>query len=817
MESNEIFNNLMNFSSSKNSTGSANVASTEEKKLKPSERLLLNIEKQGFNMTQLKGVLMEKGNQLIISCAGSGKTTALVFKIIYNIITGEATKVVEINGNALRVPDKIWVSTFLKSGAEELETKLSVWQTRLKAGDSSRAITFSTLHAEFKRALNAMGVETRIISAADNSKYLKEVIADYALKNGDGRPLNSENLKDLESALAYTRNRLDGKRYTREIYEEIGIGRTIIEAILRDWKQRRKDDGYVDFEDLQEMLFFECVVNKNEKVINFLKDRYNYLYIDEFQDTSQIQYEILKVYASGAKKVVAIGDDDQTIYSWRGSYNGIITKQFKEDFNPVVSELSFNYRCPSNILNAVIPSIEKNEDRFEKSLKSSRTGGELRVGRYPNYKRMVESLGDLIMKDIEQGMSVAILCRVNSDGLMPAIILDAMGKFSFSISSEGMTLDSYIGRLVLGIVRLFTDMYSQKVEQALNMLTWDRYSIAKLMKVCKNNRVSIWDLSDQDLAYSCPDIYRTLSIWRKAKKTSGDVAALRLVFEYYRTEVFQKDTQFNRVCKSVIISMEALLTYNNYECVSDFLDDIESINERLKARQRSYYGNKVRIATVHEFKGKEADSVYVWNDSDGIYPHAKSASDEEYEEERRVHYIACTRARKRSTIMYLTGKPGDFVQEMDLSGAKEVGTSAGIEGVLGGAKTAEERNLKRLESISKEVGGEHEEAVKVEAGNDSDDDNDDVIDFSSNESTKSEDNFGKNLIEKHTPTIKKKSEASEEIREVDSEDKRVIIEMYKSGMDSYEICAELEENGYDMYTSDEIQDVIDDYRRYHRG
>ena len=810
MDTNKVFDNLMSFSY-KDSKEKKRLE--EEKKLKPSERLLLNIEKQGFNMDQLKNVLVTKGNQLIISCAGSGKTTALVFKIIYNIVTGEATRVVQINGNALRVPDKIWVSTFLKSGADELENKLSTWMLRLKVGGSSKAINFSTLHAEFKRALNDMGVETNIIDGSENSKYLKKVLEPYALKNGDGRPLNSENIKDLESALTYTRNRLDGKRYDRDIYEELGIGRVIIESILRDWKALRKENGFVDFEDLQEMLFIQAVVNKDEKVINFLRGRYNYLYIDEFQDTSQIQYEILKLYISGAKKVVAIGDDDQTIYSWRGSYNGIITKQFSEDFNPTISELSLNYRCPENILNAVIPSIEKNEDRYKKSLKSSRKGGDMRVGSFSNYKIMVETLGDLIAKDIEEGMSVAILCRVNSDGLMPALILDSMNRFTFTISGDGMTLDSYIGRMVLGIIRLFTDVYSQKVEQALNMLTWDKFSVSKLMKVCKNNKISFWDISDTDLAYSCPDIYGVLSVWRRARKNSGDIAALKLVLDYYRTEVFKKDTQFNRVCKSVIISMDALLSYNNYENVESFLEDVESINERLKARKKAYYGNKVRIATVHEFKGKEADSIYVWNDSKDVYPHAKSASDEEYEEERRVHYIACTRARKRSTIMYLTGKPGDFVLEMDLTGAKDVSGAESITGSLVSAKSDIDRNLDLLSKISVKKPEEKTSlkgALRVEKKADKDmfeilpEDEEGFLDFGKLSKSKKEDKKEKEL------------QFSQEDEEVDRDDKEYIISRYKEGLDAYQIQAEFEENGYDMYRLDTIEDVINTYERYHR-
>lgn len=677
MESNELFSKLMNFSA----TGKEEVDS-EMKKLKPSERMLLNIKKSGINMEQMEPVLKTKGNQLVISSAGSGKTTTLIYKIIYDITTGEATRLVEVNNNVVRVPEKIWVCTFLKSGAEELKAKMALRQRELGVVDTTNYIQFSTLHAEFKRALNSMGVATEFISASENTSLLKKVLGVYNVRNSYNKPLNSEELRDFESALVYTRNRLDGKRYAKDIYDETGLTARVVEAILHDWKEERLKKGLLDFEDLQEMLYTQCVLKKDEKVIDFIRDRFNFIYVDEFQDTSQIQYEVLKVYISGARKVVAIGDDDQTIYSWRGSYNGIITHDFDADFHPTINKLSYNFRCPSKILNAIIPSIERNENRYGKEIKAARKGGVLRVRSCPNYKNMVNQLGDMVYKDVSEGKSVAILCRVNSDGLMPALLLDKIGKFQYNISGEGMTLDSYIGRLVLGIIRLFTDNYSSSVEKSLSLLSWDKYNIQKLLKVCKNNKVSIWDLSLQDIAYTCPDIYGIISEWRTYREKEGDVFALKMVLEYYRTRVFKKDNQFNRVCKTVISSMTTLLDYNDYESVVDFLDDVESINERLKARRKMSYGTYVRIATVHEFKGKEADSVYVWNDCRNVFPYAGSSDDQEMlDEERRIHYIACTRAKKISTIMYLNGEEGEFVSEMDLSEAENF-VETEIRGVL---------------------------------------------------------------------------------------------------------------------------------------
>lgn len=686
-----LFKNLMDFSSDEKSK-----KPVVKKKLKPSELLLKNIEGFGFDMKQLETVLKTQGNQLIVSGAGSGKTTSLIFKIIYDIKTGFATKVIELNGNNIRVPESIWVSTFLKSGAEELGDSLRKWQSKLGCNDVSAAIKFSTLHAEFKRALNMLGVSTNIISGTENTKLLKDLVKSYAIKNEKGRDLNADNIRSLEGALTYTRNRLDEKKYIQNVYDDFNLGPAMVDALLRDWKAARVGKGFVDFEDLQETLYHECYVKNNASVINFLSGRYKFIYIDEFQDTSQIQYALLKVYCKDAKQVVAIGDDDQTIYSWRGSCNDIITKDFLADFNPVRNDLSVNFRCPSNILDAIKPSIKNNINRFDKDLKSFKQGGLVRYGGYPSYKQMVSSLCDMISEDVSEGNSVAVLCRVNSDGLMPALILDKLNKFSFSISGDGMTLDSYIGRCVIGIVKLFTERSTPAVKGALNSLTWDTYSINNLMKVCKDNKLSIWNIDAKDLAYSCPSIASIIITWRGWVESVGEVEALKLVLQFYRTRVYNKDSQFNTVIRSVISSVEALLEYFEYDYVEDFLMELEDINERLKARKNKSK-SQIRIATVHEFKGKESDSVYVWNDTVDVFPYKESlASDEEYEEERRVHYIACTRAKKKSTIMYLRDCQGDFVREMDLSDAENIGVT-NITGTLIKKELEEDANLQKFE------------------------------------------------------------------------------------------------------------------------
>lgn len=684
--------------------------SAEEKvdtvKLKPSERLLKDIKSYGFDLTQLEPVLKTKGHQLIVSCAGSGKTTALTFKTIYDLKSGRSTVLRNMNGNNIRVPDKIWVSTFLKSGAEELKTSYRKWCNRLHCADMSQAIQFCTLHAEFKRALNALGLKTDIISDIDNKNLLKKVLKTYGIRSVRGTALNDDEVSSLIGALTRTRNRLDDSRYLSDIYDELGLVDSVIDCILKDWKAQRIIKDKVDFEDLQEILYDYCYNKVDENVIKFLSERFNYIYIDEFQDTSQIQYAVLKAYCFQAKQVIAIGDDDQTIYSWRGSDNSIITEKFLEDFNPVKNDLSVNFRCPNIVLSAIKPSIEKNKFRFEKTLCSANEGGIVRLVEASGYKQMALTLGDLVYEDIKAGRSVAILTRVNSDGLLPAIFFDKMGMFSYSVSGKNMTLDCYIGKLAMSLIHLFTDSFSDYVKRALSLLTWDSYGITKLLDVCRNNGTDIWTIPEEDLRYSCYEISDRLISWREFRKVNGDVPTLKFVLQDYRYSVFTNDTQFNDVVKSVLVSIESLLDYYSYGSAEDFLSELENINDRLKARVK-LSNAKVRIATVHEFKGKEADSVYIWNDSEDVFPYFKSCNNaSELEEERRIHYIACTRAKAISTILYKKGKEGMFVKEMDLSNAKKV-----VKETSGVLKKTMEKNLEEDSALR-----DFENSVSIDTG-----------------------------------------------------------------------------------------------------
>lgn len=647
-----------------------------------SEIFLGSLSQRGFDVAPVEGILRDRRSQLILAGAGSGKTTTMLFKVMYDFLTGDLLRTVEVNNNPVRVMDKVWVCTFLKSGAQELETRLYKWQRELKTYNMAQGIVFGTLHSEFYQVLKAMGINKDVVNFKEETSILSNAISLLKITNNGARP-TFEHIRDLGAALTYTRNRLpgDSERYTPQIYRDLNIPDVLVDSLISTCRDKRVAMDKIDFEDLQDILYRKLFIEKDERVIKFIGDRYNHIYIDEFQDTSQIQYAILKAYIAGSKKVVAIGDDDQTVYSWRGSDHTIITRKFEEDFAPNVHKLGVNYRCPSTILNAILPSIEKNTERHPKELKSSKEGGILRVGYFGSYGGMVKSLTESVQEDLDGGLSVAILCRVNSDGLVPAIAMDRMGLKDFSLTGSQMTFDGSIGRAALGIVKLFTEKSTDSVKKALESLVYrdKMWEVTSLIKACKADKISFWKMEDEDLLYSCESIGKTLVTWKRSRAELGDMETLKHVLAYYATQVYQKDTQYNSVMRTTLQSL-ALLIDDGFDSAHEFLDDVDDLDRRLNARVKAK-GSRVVISTVHDFKGKEADSVYIWNDSKDVFPHKSSQETlNEIEEERRLHYIACTRATQKSSIFSLQGKVGEFVQEMDLSQAERI--EVGISGAL---------------------------------------------------------------------------------------------------------------------------------------
>ena len=673
----------------------------------PEQVFLAKLEAQGFNMDELSKVLMCTDDQLVVSGAGSGKSTNLIFKVMYDLISGASTCKKQLpDGTFVTVPDKIWVSTFLNTGAKELKEKLGKWQYKLGYPVTTDSVEFSTLHAEFKRVLTAMGVKVNLcdtdrFSANSSPSLLRKAVNSLGILPVGREHLIEDDYQAIEGIVTNYRNRLDETKYTDSSMSEYNITPSVLDALVEVFRQNRLKAGVMDFEDLQELLYKYLYVTPNKAVQDFVASRYKYIYLDEFQDTSQIQYAILKFYARGRlvfnketkvgykeeifdslyrpyddldKRIVVLGDDDQCIYSWRGSDVRIISDWFERDFKPTVTQLTVNYRCPENILKPVIPSIEKNKLRHQKPLVSYNKGGEFNIFSSDDVFFMLEDMCKHISKDVERGMSVAVICRTNYDGVLPALYMEMMHKFKFSVSGVNMTLNTALPKKLLAVSSLFTEMASANVKNSLCLFTGklSEWKVAQMIKTMKNDNASIWTVDIRDVAYSCPELYDLLKTLRSMvldadgkRVRENEPSALKYVYGVLYDKVYSGCNQFCESARLFLSLFIKILEDNNFKSIFEFQETMEIFSDGLKAKVKAD-NTAVSVVTVHEFKGKESDSVYLWHDSVDNFPSKKCdlSNDSQVEEERRVHYIACTRARKKMTV-YTKGNMGMFAKELD--------------------------------------------------------------------------------------------------------------------------------------------------------
>lgn len=649
------------------------------------EQFLDKVEEAGYDLTYIKPILESTGNVLINAAAGSGKTTALVLKLYYDFVNG---RMLDTNEYGMPVLLPVWVGTFLKSGQKDLSKQISRMGKRLGMVDLSARVVVNTLHAEFYQACKLLGYSADVISDEDNKKLFTKALRDYGFRY-------STSEVDAEYS------RVLNMRGSMDIAPEY-VG------VLNNWKSYRFSRGLIDFEDMQEILYKAAVKEARPEVRDLLSTRYRRCYFDEAQDVSKIQYEILKVYGLGkglakdsgnivedrsSGAVVMIGDDDQSIYSWRGSDISILTRRYPDDFNASVYQNPVNYRTPQGILGAVIPCIEKNENRFDKPLKSAKSGGVLRYGEMTDLAAMGKTLATLIDNDTLKGKSVAVLVRTNSEGVVPAMALASEG-IDFSLSSSEMTLNGSVGNSAQGVIDLVNNGTGTLALRALGDLISDNTVVEAMRKYIKESNRGIWGISNEDLMYSLSDKEAArLIAWKtKYNKTFGGSEVLVDVLGYLvdKLDKGRSASPWNlRRCAVFTALRNMAISEGPDSKIADVSRKFGALRDALSSKYETFkrgYSRAVEIATVHEYKGREAQSVYVWNASKGVFPNKlaiSSGKQEDYEEERRIFYIACTRARETETIFSLKGNKSPFLPEMDLSHAKGVEEMVSVRGTLG--------------------------------------------------------------------------------------------------------------------------------------
>lgn len=586
-----------------------------------------------LNNKQKEAVLTTEGPLLVLAGAGSGKTKVLTTRIAYLI---EEKKV---------SPFSILAITFTNKAAKEMQQRLFNI-----IGDVARNIQVSTFHSFGLKILrenyNLLGYERNfvIMDSDDSLTVIKKILKDLDL---DSKVFNPTAIKNKISGC---KNELmTPKQY--EIYATTEFEKVVL-AVYEKYEQKLKNNNSVDFDDLMTLPI--KLFREHEEVLDRYQDRFRYILIDEYQDTNEAQYILTKMMAAKYRNVCVVGDENQSIYSFRGAnYRNILN--FEKDYKEAKTiKLEQNYRSTQNILNAANQVIKNNQNRKDKNLWSDKGAGD-KLTYYRSYDEKDEAnyVASTIKKLIDEGKNpddIAVLYRTNAQSrtveeamLTKSIPYRVVGSFYFYNRKEIKDLISYLRLIHNDKDNVSLQRIINSPKRGIGLKT-----ISNLATIADIEGISMYDAisSGKELEFK--------KIIEGLKKVAENITLTELVDKIldatgYRLELENQKTleadirienleEFKSITKAFeerdgVISLE------------DFLFEVSLVSDREEYNDDK---NKVSLMTVHSVKGLEFDDVFVVGLEEGIFPHMNSLMDnQELEEERRLSYVAITRAKEK--------------------------------------------------------------------------------------------------------------------------------------------------------------------------
>lgn len=609
------------------------------------------------NPAQEKAIKTIKGPVIIVSCPGSGKTTTLVRRI-KNIIDSGAN------------PKKILMVTFANDAAKEMAAKYK------EMYKENPGVNFSTIHA---LCLNILMIERgykkeSIISEHEVMEFFIEQMK-YLSDINDAW----ETARQVVSEISLIKNNyINISSYKPESLEK----KTFIE-LFKAYENYKRKSKLIDFDDM--IIHALHLLEDDERVRKRWQNRFDFIQVDEYQDTNQIQRDIIYILADKHKNLCVVGDDDQSIYRFRGADFSIMLN-FENDFDKVQKiNMSTNYRSTKKIVEMADTCIQRNTKRFDKNFVSFRGEEKKELGetlyamqtaKPIEIDKMVKLIKERHDKGIEY-KDMAILFRTNKQAT-PIVEALENKDIPYNAADKVKSLfDSWI----------FEDIKSY-IELSFGENT--NYNLRKVInhpnRFLKADQFMNIDYSMQGLKYGLNYMKRQgASDWQYNQA----LESLTTMYKYFGKGVLNKVSPTKKVIEGL-----NKINYKKYledsakfrnDDVQDYIDEynnilgsakrFKTIGDWLKytkmsimaarARSKKKDKNGIAIMTMHGSKGLEWNSVFLTGISEGIVPNKKAETSEDIEEERRIFYVAMTRAKD---YLYITGTGTEsrFMEEIKI-------------------------------------------------------------------------------------------------------------------------------------------------------
>ena len=640
-----------------------------------------------LNDSQREAVLYVDGPSLVIAGAGSGKTRVLTYKIAYLLEQGYH-------------PSSILALTFTNKAAREMKDRIA----KLVGWEQARYLWMGTFHSIFSRILRkeaeAIGFTSNftIYDQSDSRSLIKAIIKEmglddkvYKLASVQARISNAKNHLILPQAYAS-----DAELFRADQTARMSRVRDIY---LRYWERCRQAE-VMDFDDL--LLYTFLLFDQNPEICRKYAERFEYVLVDEYQDTNFAQHRIVWQLTSERQRVCVVGDDAQSIYSFRGANIDNILKFTRQYQDARLFKLEQNYRSTQNIVNAANSLIEKNQEQIRKEVFSENEQGE-RIKVFSAYSDVEEGeivankIVELRRKEKMTYSDFAILYRTNAQS---RIFEEALRKRSLLYRIYG-GLSFYQRKEIKDVIAYFRLVVNPNDEEAFKrIINYPARGIGdttvnKIIAAATEANVSLWTVLCDVEHYGLPVNKSTRNKLEAFRQLIADFSGHVVIADAYElgqdivrrsgifSEIYQDRTPENLARQENIAE---LVNGIHDFCESrreegderiylpDFLSEVSLLSDQ--DTDDSDSDDKITLMTVHSAKGLEFHTVFVVGLEEDLFPSALAKNSlRELEEERRLFYVAITRAEKHCFLSFARsrfryghmefGNPSCFLRDID--------------------------------------------------------------------------------------------------------------------------------------------------------
>ena len=592
-----------------------------------------------FTKSQSEAIRHQDGPLLVLAGPGSGKTTVVTKRVQYLVQDCHIS------------PSSILVITFTKAAATEMKERfLRLMEQSEEKPQGYGNVLFGTFHAVFFNILKLSYGFTaaNILREETRYQYMKEIVDRLKLEIDDENEFISGVLGEISM--------IKNERISLEHYFSKNCAEDIFRKIFASYEQRKRNARLIDFDDM--LSYTWELLTKRPDILEAWQKKFRYILVDEFQDINRLQYDILRLLAQPENNLFIVGDDDQSIYRFRGAKPEIMLN-FQKDF-PTAGRvlLNDNFRSTRQIVNAAGRVIRKNQSRFAKEITAR--GGEgpgVRILAFEDQQQECLYLLKEMQEYKKNGgawQQMAVLYRTNTQ---PRLLIQKFMEFNvpFRVRDQVPNLfEHWIAKNLFCYIRLACGSKLRKdLLPVLNRPK--RY----MNRECLNDEIICWEyMMDyyKDKPYVCDKIER-LQYDLKMLGRMGPFAAINYIRHVMGYEEYLKEyAEFRRMNAEDLMEVlnelqESARAYKTYDEWFAYMERYKKEMDEMRKRQQEVKEG-VHLATMHSSKGLEYDKVFILDAAEGITPYKKAVLDADLEEERRMFYVAMTRAKKELTICW---------------------------------------------------------------------------------------------------------------------------------------------------------------------